>query len=50
MLGTDLAGLFIGPTYPVSFLILLHCLSPLLPRVGLSNSLFLAKPISRCVA
>ena len=50
MLGTDLAGLFMGPTYPVLLLILLCCLSPLLPRVGLSNSLFLAKPVSHCVS
>ena len=46
MLGADLGILFIGSTYPVLFLILLHCLSPLLPKVGFSNSLFLAKPVS----
>ena len=47
MLGADLSILFIGSNYPVLFLILLRCLSPLLPRVGLSKSLFLAKPVSR---
>ena len=46
MLGADLSILFTGSNYPVLFLILLRCLSPLLPRVGLSKSLFLAKPIS----
>ena len=49
MLDADLGILFIGSTYPMMFLILLHCLSPLMPRVGLSKSLFLAKPVSRPV-
>ena len=49
VLDADLGILFIGSTYPMMFLILLHCLSPLMPRVGLSKSLFLAKPVSRPV-